>query len=52
MKTFQQVENELREFIEKFSLADKLSVEMVKEWVYEENGDPLEASHKCQDKFF
>ena len=52
MKTLQQVGKELKEFIERFLPAGKLSVEMVKEWVYEENGAPLEASHKFQDKFF
>ncbi len=52
MKTLQQVEKELKEFINKFLPASKLSVEMVREWVYEENGAPLEASHKFQDKFF
>lgn len=52
MKTSQQVERELKEFIEKFLPAGKLSVGMVKKWVYEENGEPLEAVHKFQDKFF
>lgn len=52
MKTLQQVEKELKEFIEKFLPAGKLSVEMVKNWVYEESGAPLEASHRFQDKFF
>ncbi|MEK7462888.1 MAG: hypothetical protein AAB621_00790 [Patescibacteria group bacterium] len=52
MKTSQQVEKELKEFIERFLLEGKLSVEMVKKWVYEESGEPLEASHKYQDKFF
>ena len=52
MKTLQRVERELKEFIEKFLPVGNLSVEMVKEWVYEENGAPLEASHKFQDNFF
>ncbi|MEK7523230.1 MAG: hypothetical protein AAB569_06600, partial [Patescibacteria group bacterium] len=52
MKTYQQAEKELKEFIERFLLEGKLSVEMVKKWVYEESGEPLEASHKYQDKFF
>ena len=52
MKIIQQVEGELREFIGRFLLADKLSVENVKEWVYKENGAPLEATHKFQAKFF
>ena len=52
MKTSEQVEKELKEFIERFLPAGKLSAEMVKKWVYEESGEPLEASHKYQDKFF
>ena len=52
MKTSQQVEKELKEFIGKFLPTKKLAVEMVKKWVYEESGEPLEASHKFQNKFF
>lgn len=52
MKTQKQVEKELKEFIERFLPAGKLSAEVVREWVYEESGTPLEASHKFQDKFF
>jgi signal transduction histidine kinase len=52
MKTIQQVEKELGEFIERFLLGDKLFIEDVKRWVYEESGAPLEAIHKFQAKFF
>lgn len=52
MKKSQQVEKELKEFIEKFLPVGKMSVETVKKLVYEENGEPLEAVHKFQDKFF
>lgn len=52
MKTSQQVEKELGEFIEKFLPVGKLSVETIKGWVYEENGKPFEAIRKFQEKFF
>ncbi len=52
MKTEKQVEKELEEFIGKYlPIGSNLSVEMVKKWVYEESGAPLEASHKFQDQF-
>lgn len=52
MKKTEQVEKELRGFIEKFLPVWKLSMETVKKWVYEESGAPLEAVHKFQDNFF
>lgn len=52
MKTSQQVEKELEQFIKKFLPEGELSVEAVKKLVYEESGAPLGASHKYHDKFF
>ena len=52
MKTSKQVEKELQELIKKYSLAEKLSVEIVKQWVYEESGPAMAAVQKFQGKFF
>ncbi len=49
-KTLQQVEEELKEFINKFLPEEILSVETIKKWVYEESGDPLQATYEFQDK--
>lgn len=50
-KTQKEFEKELEEFIEKYSASD-ISVEMIKNWVNNESGAPLEASHAFQEKFF
>ena len=43
-------EEKLQKLIEKYGLANKLTVEMVKGWVYNEEGEPLKSVHKFQDK--
>lgn len=51
LKSPQQVEKELRELIYKYELENRLTVEAVKDWVWNEQGAPLEAVHEFQDKF-
>lgn len=50
-KTPKEFEIELEEFIKKHPLAD-ISVQDIKDWIYNESGAPLEASHAFQDKIF
>lgn len=51
MKNQTQVEKELQEFIERYLPAGKLSVDNVKQWVWEESGSPLQANLAFQEKF-
>lgn len=50
-KTQKEFEKELDEFIKKYSASD-ISVEEIKDWVNNEIGAPLEASHTFQERFF
>lgn len=50
MKNKGQVEKELQVFIEKYLPVGKLSVDEVKQWVFEESGAPLDSVHAFQDK--
>jgi len=50
-KSQQQAEKELRELISKYELENRLKAEMVKDWVWNEQGSPLEAVHQFQEKF-
>jgi len=51
LKSRSQVEKELAELINKCELDNKLTVDMVKEWVLNEKGAPMAALHEFQDKF-
>ncbi|MDO8676680.1 MAG: hypothetical protein Q7K16_03480 [Candidatus Azambacteria bacterium] len=50
-KSLNQVEKELLELIHKYELENLLKVKMVKDWAWNEQGAPLEAVHKFQEKF-
>ena len=43
-------EEKLQKLIDKYGLANKLTVEIIKDWVYNEEGEPLKSAHKFQDK--
>lgn len=47
----QTVEKQIEGLIEKYELQDQLSVEKVKEWIWNEEGDPMQATKDYQMKF-
>lgn len=49
-KTQKSAELKLQKFIDKYNLSDKLSVEEIKKWVYEEKGHGLESINLFQKK--
>lgn len=50
-KSQPQVEKELQELIYKYELENRLTVETVKGWVWNEPGSPMQAVHEFQEKF-
>lgn len=47
-----QVEEKLQKIIDKYNVTDKLTIEMIKNWIYNERGNPMQAVHDFQDKCF
>jgi len=53
MKKQQEIEQKLQKLIKDYNLEGKLTVEMIKNWIWQENGETaMEASNKFQKKVF
>lgn len=51
LKTQKQVEGELATFLVKYATTGGVSADEIKDWVWSESGDVVEASHNFQTKF-